>query len=225
MLATFALAAAIVVAATMWYLGCMTSLKNARRCECMHDVNFNATVLPTQPRVIPRQILQLTKRMDSLPEYMCELSKKLRRMNEGHDYHLMDDEDCRRYLRKHFASEPDVLKAFNQVKAGAYRADVFRYAWLWKEGGVYIDMGLRPMVPFDDMFGTTDELIVVHESPNYYPLWFNDKRVKPGLYQAFLACAKGNEGMRAMLDLCVSNILNRRYGLTALYPTGPVCAW
>ena len=61
----------------------------------------------------------------------------------GFDYHVYDHEGARKYLAKHFPSV--VLEAYDTLLPGAFKSDLFRYAVLLIEGGIYADNDLYPV--------------------------------------------------------------------------------
>ena len=60
--------------------------------------------------------------------------------NSGWDYRLYTDESARQYIAKHFP--PRFVDAFDAIIPGAYKADLFRYLVLMREGGVYSDIDI-----------------------------------------------------------------------------------
>jgi hypothetical protein len=58
--------------------------------------------------------------------------------NSGWDFRFYDDETARGYIVDHFP--PRFVEAFDALIHGAYKADLFRYLVLMREGGVYADV-------------------------------------------------------------------------------------
>jgi len=63
---------------------------------------------------------------------------------------VFNDTQCIDFLRKEY--NEDYVEQFNYLKIGAHKADLFRYAWLYKKGGVYMDIKTQLIKPFDELF-------------------------------------------------------------------------
>ena len=87
--------------------------------------------------VIPLNIYQTWHTKD-LPPLMRNAVNKIIRMNPRFNYKLFDDNDCRNFIKDNF--NEDVLNAFDTLIPGAYKADLWRYCILYKNGGVYLDI-------------------------------------------------------------------------------------
>ena len=61
-----------------------------------------------------------------------------------------DDEAIKSFLKEHFDAK--VLIAFNSLKMGAHKADLFRYCVLYIKGGVYLDIKTELLSPIKSMF-------------------------------------------------------------------------
>ena len=86
--------------------------------------------------MIPKLLLQ-TSKSKNVPEYVI---KKLEGCT-GKDwtYFHFDDEEIIDYFKKYALDEfPDIISQFNRL-SGPHKADLFRYFFLYKNGGVYID--------------------------------------------------------------------------------------
>lgn len=72
------------------------------------------------------------------------------------DLDISDDVDNVEFLKQHFP--PNVTDAYNRMKRGAHRADLYRYAKLYIDGGIYLDIETHMKQPPMDVFksGTTD---------------------------------------------------------------------
>lgn len=63
---------------------------------------------------------------------------------------LFNDIDCIRFLEKYYDQE--YVDKYNQLKLGAHKADLFRYAWLYINGGIYCDIKTVLIKPLDTIF-------------------------------------------------------------------------
>jgi mannosyltransferase OCH1-like enzyme len=90
--------------------------------------------------VIPLNIYQ-TWHTKNLPTKMQENVNCLKRQNPEFKYYLYDDYDCREFIKKNF--DKDVLNAFDTLIPGAYKADLWRYCILYKNGGIYLDINFK----------------------------------------------------------------------------------
>lgn len=64
--------------------------------------------------------------------------------NPDFDYYLYSDADSRAFIKKHY--DDDVVAAFDSLRPGAYKSDLWRYCILYKLGGVYFDIKMVPLV-------------------------------------------------------------------------------
>ena len=68
-------------------------------------------------------------------------------MSPGYQISLFDDYDCREFIKNNF--DKTILYCYDMLLPGAYRADFWRYCVLYKNGGIYVDAGLKLMVNLD----------------------------------------------------------------------------
>lgn len=130
--------------------------------------------------------------------------------NPEYDYHYFTTEKCRDFISKNF--DRSVLRAYDDLIPGAYKADLFRYCVLYKNGGVYLDSCFVCKVPLKEII-----------KPEFKFVSAVDRGVKNGLYNAFIACTPNNPVIKRAIDLAVSRIETRDYGERDLYTTGPIC--
>jgi mannosyltransferase OCH1-like enzyme len=74
------------------------------------------------------------KVLENISEYAPEFTR-----------YFYDDNDIRKFLLEHFHGK--VLDAFNSLKLGAHKADLFRYCILYIKGGVYLDIKTQLIQP------------------------------------------------------------------------------
>src|SRR5690348_13215683 len=110
--------------------------------------------------MIPRQIFQ-TWKTKNVPELMEKAMSSIKTLNPEYNYQLFDDDDCRAYLQTHFPEQ--VVEAFNSVIPGAFKSDIWRYAVLFREGGVYIDADFQEFVPLSRILQPSDTFVSVKD--------------------------------------------------------------
>jgi mannosyltransferase OCH1-like enzyme len=162
---------------------------------------------------IPKHIYQSWKTKNLSPE-MKKNVEKIQKLNPEYTYHLYDDEDCKAFLFRHFGQ--NYVNAFDAILPGAFKCDFWRYAILYIEGGVYFDMDMLPLVPFDSIINEYDEFISVVDNQTFY-----EPECK--VFQAFIACKPKHPILLNALQLSFSNISMRRCDeLEVLNVTGPI---
>jgi len=155
--------------------------------------------------VVPSFIYQ-TWHSKKVPLGMHNNIVRLKRNNPGFKYFLFDDNDCENFIRDNF--EPDVVDAYQRLVPGAYKADLWRYCILYKQGGIYLDIKYGHANGF--------KLITLLEKEHWVLDIGGD-----GIYNALMVCKPGNEILWKAIQKVVDNVKNRYYGPSCLYPTGP----
>lgn len=84
---------------------------------------------------IPKILLQTSPKKQ--PEYVLEM---LRNKTEGWCYqHFTDAEIIRYFIMNPDPEFPFILNKFHKMRFGAHKADLFRYYYLYQNGGVFLD--------------------------------------------------------------------------------------
>lgn len=97
---------------------------------------------------IPKLFFQ--KSRDRIPEYIQEMIKHY--LSEGWTYTNYINGDEVLFFEQNPHSEfPDIIAKFNSLKRGEHRADLFRYYYLFLNGGVYIDSDAMIYQPIDEI--------------------------------------------------------------------------
>jgi mannosyltransferase OCH1-like enzyme len=156
--------------------------------------------------VVPLNIYQ-TWYSKNLPPNMFKNTIKMKLMNPQFNYFLFDDNDCRNFIQENFDNE--VLWAFDKLIPGAYKADLWRYCILYKNGGIYLDIKFKCINGF--------RLIALTEKKHFV----NDLN-ENGIYNALIACKSENEILLKCINQIVQNVKNNYYGESMLHPTGPM---
>jgi mannosyltransferase OCH1-like enzyme len=160
--------------------------------------------------LIPKKIYQSWK-TKILPDFLEKNVKITKTLNPDYEYVLYDDEDCKNFLLKNFGI--NYSNAFEVLIPGAFKCDFWRYAMLYVNGGIYIDMDMIPLLPFDSFIENDDEFLSIVD---------RDDNGAPGIYQSFIACSPRHPILLYSLQLCFANITTRRYSENQILSvTGP----
>ena len=134
-------------------------------------------------------------------------------LNDDCQYHYFDNMKIYFYLNEYF--DKKVMLAYNMMVPGAFKVDLFRLCWLYKEGGVYMDMSMEPIYSFSEIFSN------IYEGKNL--IFVKDRN--NGIYNALIFSEKGNSTIKLLLDkICdevISNHKNQIFGKSPLMYTGP----
>lgn len=176
-----------------------------------NQINYNIPYVPPVKKIksiIPLNLFQTWHTLQ-LPFYMQQNVEILKNQNPEFKHHLYDDSMCRSFIEKHF--DKDVLHAFDKLKPGAYKADLWRYCILFKKGGIYLDIKYRCCHNFKLIYVTDAEHFVQDRPSNNLP----------GIYQAFLVCLPNNKVLYDCIYKIVDNVKLNSYECGVLDVTGP----
>jgi mannosyltransferase OCH1-like enzyme len=161
--------------------------------------------------VIPLNIY-LTWGTKELPIKMQENVDRMKKVNPEFNIQLFDDCDCREFIKNNFSK--NILTAFDTLKPGAYKADLWRLCILYINGGIYIDIKLNCINNFKFIALTEKEHFVL-DRPGHW------KEGEIGLHNALLVAKPKNNLLLRFINKINKNVKNKNYDFTELYPTGP----
>jgi len=161
--------------------------------------------------VIPNVIIQTSK--DPIPEYVLE---QLQLCFDGWEYKYFSDTDILQFFTDNPLEEfPDITAKFHSISDGPHKADLFRYYYLYMNGGVYIDKDLMVYDDLSNIIGESSFVTVKALSP-------------PGsIFNGFLAAAPKHLILYAALkDMYSMNteILQKNYDMVVTHLGGIVDA-
>jgi inositol phosphorylceramide mannosyltransferase catalytic subunit len=155
---------------------------------------------------IPKVIYQTfkTKKLPFLTRWHI---KSFRKRNPDYRYEFFDDDDIDQFFKTEFPGE--VHSAYRQLNIGAAKADMFRYAILYKRGGVYLDIDSTIKGKLSGFIKSEDTAIISREgNPDLFVQWAL-------IYEA------GHPFLKRTLDLVLENIAENRYPHDVHSMTGP----
>ena len=131
-------------------------------------------------------------------------------------YNFYNDEECRTFIKTNF--NIDVLNTYDKIIPGAFKADLFRYCYLFKKGGIYSDIDTICLDNLDKLINTNYDIVLVKERTNI-----------PGIFQAFIISKPGQKLFMNAINKIIYNVKNNYYGeknqnkiTNILSITGPV---
>src|SRR6476659_9320710 len=118
---------------------------------------------------IPKIIYQTFKTKE-LPFITKWHIKRFLKNNHEYAYEFYDDARIEEFFKSNF--DVDWLKAYQKLNIGAAKADFFRYAILYKKGGVYLDIDSGIKGKLDAFIKPDDKAIISKErNDGVYVQW------------------------------------------------------
>ena len=156
---------------------------------------------------IPKVIYQTYSHKTDIPWKARYHIWNMRRINPEYDYRFYNDEDVDKFIYKEFGA--DVYKQYSRITIGAAKADFFRYAILFKKGGIYMDIDSMTSSKFSSWIKNDDRAIITKErNPGFYVQWA-------------LVYEKGHPFLEKVLDAVIDNIRTDKYPNDVHKMTGP----
>ena len=127
------------------------------------------------------------------------------------------DKDSRDFIKNNFESE--ILLTYDKLIPGAYKADLFRYCILYKNGGIYSDLTQRFTMSFNKLIHLEKDNLYLVKDIEHYKI--NGDGSSKGIQISFMASRPGNEIFLKAIKQIVKNVNDKFYGDNPLHPTGP----
>lgn len=156
--------------------------------------------LLTQQQLIPKTIVQTH---ETYSETNCTIA--LRGMNPEYNYIFFDSVQRRNFIKKHFYA--DVLLAYDTLVSGAFQADIFRYCYLYVEGGCYLDHKIVPRVPLREIINPEDTLLLCNDYEKTNSML---KTVGTAILNAIIFTTPKNSLFLSLINNCVAHILKKQ---------------
>lgn len=98
---------------------------------------------------IPLHIMMTTYDKSKIPKKVYEMLNKYATVgSKPIPYTIWNDSQCIDFLKKHYKRK--IVNKFNQL-TGAHKADLFRYCYLYINGGIYMDIKTQLVKPLSDV--------------------------------------------------------------------------
>jgi hypothetical protein len=117
-------------------------------------------------RAIPRIVHQTWFEQITFDRYPQLARLQASWKSSGWDFRFYSDDAARAYVADHFPTQ--FVEAFDALIHGAFKADLFRYLVLLREGGIYADVDVKLDVPLDSIVTSTTTFFAPRDIPCEY---------------------------------------------------------
>ena len=114
-------------------------------------------------------------------------------LNPEYKYKFFDNNEARVFIKNNF--EKNILIAYDLLIAGAFKADFFRYCYLYINGGCYFDCKSILRIPLSNIIDKNDNFILC-------------KDIGEGYFNAVILSIPMNDLLLKTINMCVDNIYN-----------------
>lgn len=122
-------------------------------------VSITSARIPPTKRYIPKTIHQTWKSLDELSDGQRQNVSIIQEYNPDHAYWFWSDEASEYFIKANFDFR--IWQLYNNLKPGAYKADLWRLCCLYMYGGVYLDIDLFMISPINDWFQEATDCFLV----------------------------------------------------------------
>jgi len=170
-----------------------TSKKNYKKIN-FYSKNIKFEKIETKKLKIPKIIFQTNKShyFENNLAYNSILS--FIEFNPDYSYYFFDDIESREFIKEHFSEK--YLKYYDILYPGAFKADFFRYCYLYINGGFYFDNKSILLVSLNTIIDENDELLLCQDHH------------KLGYYNAVMMSVPKHEIFIKLLDTIIHKINN-----------------
>ena len=108
-----------------------------------------------RPRLDPSvvaipKIIHQTWKEETVPPSLAPYQESWKRFNPDWEYRLWTDADNDALVRDEF---PSLLELYSSLPRAIHRADFARVLYLWRFGGLYVDLDIEALRPADEVLG------------------------------------------------------------------------
>ena len=185
-------------------------LKVSEQTSDQYYITETKFMSSAEKECIPRNLF-LTWSTKDLPDFLAANLETLRTQNPELTVQLFDDTDCRYFLETYF--HIDVLRAFDALKPGAFKADLWRLCILYIYGGIYMDIKLQSKIPLIQLL--TREYFVYDGNFKKAGIQYSS------VYNGLITSKPSNPFLLKAIVNIVINVSKQFYGQTPYEPTGP----
>ena len=137
---------------------------------------------------------------DQTDKLKPELTMYWSEMSPGFKYYFLNDSAAASFLEDHFGQTH--VRAFNNLKPGAMKADFLRLAWLYEKGGFVIDIDREPENL--ETYASLADIVF----PQSYPGEHGDDSCQGHVYNGFMGVKRRSKLIKSALDIALRRSLS-----------------
>jgi len=139
--------------------------------------------------------------------------------NPEFDYYLYSDSDSRIFIKNNYHAS--VVAAFDSLRPGAYKSDLWRYCILYKQGGLYFDIKMVPLVPLISLVENHSTVFVKDLAVSNAIEGKSLTNMRECVWNGLMISPPGNDIFMHCIEEIVENCKARLYRNNSLDITGP----
>jgi len=139
--------------------------------------------------------------------------------NPEFDYYLYSDSDSRKFIKDNYDSS--VVAAFDSLRPGAYKSDLWRYCILYKLGGVYFDIKMVPLVPLISLVQNHSTVFVKDFTISHATEGKSMTNMRDCVWNGLMISPPGNDIFMHCIEEIVQSCKAHHYKANPLDITGP----
>ena len=157
--------------------------------------------------MIPKHIVQTFPDPNIIPGRVSNEIARFLKINDDYHYTLFSDTSMYAFVHQYF--DDNIRRAYDDLNSPVAKTDLWRYLFLYQEGGVYLDMDATIICTLSDFLSDSDSCLISTENfKNLYVQWA-------------LVFAPNHPILELTINRVVKNIQTRR-NPTVHGTTGPV---
>lgn len=182
-------------------------LNSSKTSNCSYNIETKTILtynIINYQQKIPKKIIQTNKTKDVSNIIQYNSIKSFELLNPEYEYLFFDDVDCRSFIKTNF--DVNVVEAYDILIPGAFKADLFRYCYLYKYGGCYFDYKIIARCPLRNIIKSDDEILLCEDYNEDNSLTILNK----SYLNAIIMCVPNRDDILKLICVCVENIINKQ---------------
>ena len=167
-------------------------------------------------------IIHQTWKSRELSEPLAGYCSSWRRLNPDCEYRFYDDARCTDFVRSEY---PELAALYDSLPLAIMRADLFRYLVIHRIGGLYCDIDMECLQPFDQFFKMSAAVFAIESRLTRKRQRELHYRQPYQIANSIFASEAGHPFLKAMIERAVALIRARPRISTDMVEdiTGPRC--
>jgi hypothetical protein len=185
------------------------TLKSSEKSCYTFIINTTKTVLKplifTPNQLIPKTIIQTNENNNYKNNLDMNAQSSIIDANPEYDYIFYNSTERRNFMKQNF--DINIVSAYDTLVSGAYQSDMFRYAYLYINGGCYLDFKMISRVPLREIIKPDDDFLICidYEKTNVV-----SKNIGKSFLNSPIMTIPKNILLLNTLNMCAYNIKNNQ---------------